>query len=206
MAPESGFISNFKQALLGSDHHFTRSKCRSYFDFEEDTSGTEISSNDFTTSAEHSAINSIDEIGGQQSSITYPLLLFADFPSLPDGETLSQLLQQYQRIFVYSTPFFPSLSAALATTPPYLGVSRALLGASVSGDVNKASWAEALQRAAFSLLNGCIEVDNSLARKPEWIQAVSVVYWPRSPTSVQSQMTCILYRLVQGISLFTVVD
>lgn len=195
MAPEPSFVSNFKQALLEDGHNCTRSEKRSYFDFGEGTHGAQVLSND-STACEDPAFDGINEIEGKQSSISYPLSLFADFPSLPNGEELNHILQCYQQIFVVGTPFFASLSAPVTPTPPYLIVPRALMGAAVSEDVNEASWAEALQRAAFSLLCGSLEVDNSLARKPEWIQAVSSVSLDNYPTSTQSDISVILSMFV----------
>lgn len=164
---------------MQDDHHSTMSNFYSYFDDGYDTPHILPSLNCSNTSARDSAGENAEVLEGNEPHITYPLMLFADFPALPNGEKLQHLLELYQQRIVYGTPFLHSLSSFSTTTASYLVITKALLGSAIlAGGNDTESYAQALQRAAFSLLNGCMEIDNSLAREPGWIHAVCLSSGP----------------------------
>lgn len=191
MAPGSTFMASFRQALQANDRDCIRPDCCSFFDFEVDGE-VRLAPSAFDTVLDESILSLDDDDDVASSTLQYPLLLFAAFPSLPNGEILNQLLREFQDNFVLSTPFLPLLELPRSGGPPYLVVTMALLGAAISEDAQCCSWTDSLWRASYAILLGAVEVDTTLARKLDWVHAVPLplscffeVPWIRFHVSVE---------------------
>ncbi|CAK7222516.1 hypothetical protein SEUCBS140593_004925 [Sporothrix eucalyptigena] len=111
-----------------------------------------------------------------QPRLQYPLMLFADFPSLPSSDVLLGLVAVFHQRVVPSTPFMPSLALPEAGAPLYLVLPMALLGAGASPNKEHNLLADTLWYASNNLLTGVLEIDNSIASRMDLIQATCSGY------------------------------
>ena len=163
--PEAEFQANFRKALLDSDRYCTRPDCCQFF--ADDRSDPASSNSNSDPDSDPSLADR------PPSDVQFPLLLFADFPSLPDNDTLSDLLYAFHHVYVPSMPFMSAMALPESGAPPYLVMPMALVGAAVSANIDHRAWTNMLWRASNSLLVGVLEMDNSISRKIHWVQAVS---------------------------------
>lgn len=173
VAPDASFMINFKQSLLSSSQYKPRGDRSTHFTFD-DNMQTASNLAPMSLGTATSAFPPENSEEDQRSVLRYPLMLWAEFPSLPSGELLTSLLHEFYHNFAPATPFFLSWARLSGEAPPYLVVAMALLGAAVAEEVHLSSWVGNLWRASWSLVLGALEVDNSLSRNAEWVQAVSL--------------------------------
>lgn len=176
--PDADFLIGFRRALIDNNHYCTREECCSFFVADDQDaiypSAPRAAAQPVmrTATALVSKGGSDPEDANSNAGVPYPLMLFADFPDLPANDVLSELLREFHGTFVPSTPFVASMPLSSSGAPPYLVLSMALLGAAVSQNPENNAWAARLWRPTCALLTGVVEVDNSIARKLEWMQAV----------------------------------
>ena len=107
------------------------------------------------------------------SKLSYPLVLFSHFPTLPPGS----ILQSFIDVFINDIHpkmtllcRIPVGSLQRSDSPPYLSYAMATIGSLASG--GDQSVTEDLWLAANLLIAGTLEVDNREARKADLLNAV----------------------------------
>ena len=180
MAPDAEFLVDFRRALLNSSKYRAYATSSSFFAEDGDrgnSSDIAPSTLSTTTPQPVAAVDTVQEAArnlfeASQADVPYPLLLFADFPTLPPNDVLKELLDEFHEVYVPCTPFLASMCLGKSGSPPYLVLSMALLGASVSRKPENNTWTARLWSATRSLLVGVLEIDNSVSRRIDWLQAV----------------------------------
>lgn len=156
--PESSFFDFFKQSLKYTSNYCTDPGCCFFFH-------------------EHLGLSSEGSISQDASETTlkYPLALFADLQDLPSPAVLHDLAQCFRTKVISSTPFLsgvPSLSAHHRSKHFDLLICKALLGAFTSKDNQHRQLADKLWLACVNLVTASVAVDNSLGRVVGWLSAV----------------------------------
>lgn len=160
--PESSFFEYFKQSLKYTSSYCTDPECCSFF-HEHLGSGSEAS---YSQDASN-------------TTLKYPLALFADLQDLPTPTVLHQLAQCFHTRVIPSAPFLsgvPSFSAHRKSKHFDLLLCKALLGAFTSKDIRHRQLTDKLWQACVRLATASVAVDNSLGRVVGWLSAVRYLH------------------------------
>lgn len=159
--PESSFLEFFKQSLVYTSKYCTDSNCCSFLGH--------------TASA---VASGTDQQHESNTSLGYPLALFANLQDIPPPAVLHHLAQGFQDGIFPSTAFLSKVTALKCVDKHSfeLLLCKALLGAATSNNPQYRDLSDRLWHASANLVTGTVEVDNSLGRRIEWLSAVSILF------------------------------